>query len=155
MVAGPKWPRPSVRQEHKARGRRGRSRRKLRRERERKRQWEEWRRETLEKEEAERANILQSHLDSQKVRMIKEGSMEVGGSRKSPAVTSATSAASVAPVQAMTLGDIVPSGTVRQKAALRQKITQRMQTEVSEFEAERRKAANKVKKRIEAQVIQD
>merc|ERR1719219_462078 len=83
--------------------------------------------------------------------MIKEGSMEVGGSRKSPAVTSATSAASVAPVQAMTLGDIVPSGTVRQKAALRQKITQRMQTEVSEFEAERRKAANKVKKRIEAQ----
>ena len=106
-----------------------------------------------DKEEKERANILQSHLDSQKVRMIKESpsSEVVRGSSKSPAVTSGTS---VAPVQALTLGDIVPNGR-RHKAAPRQSIGQRSQrqTEVSEFEAERRKAAIEVKKRIAAQVI--
>ena len=121
--------------------------------RQRTRQYEEWRRELKDKEEKERANILQSHLDSQKVRMIKESpsSEVVRGSNKSPAVTSGTS---VAPVQALTLGDIVPNGR-RHKAAPRQSIGQRSQrqTEVSEFEAERRKAAIEVKKRIAAQVI--
>ena len=108
---------------------------------ERERQREDWRREMREKEERERANIVRSHLDGQKVRMI-----------KSPAVTSATS---VAPVQALRLGDIAPSSGRRQKAAPGQKITPRSQrqAEVSEFEAERRKAATEMKRRIDDQVI--
>ena len=113
------------------------------------RQWEEWRQEMREKEEKARKNILQSHLDSQKLRMVKEGSSSgvLRGPSKSPEMTSAISGA---PVQGLTLGDLVPAER-RPKAALRQKRSQR-QTELSEFEAERRRAERQVKQRIEAQV---
>ena len=115
------------------------------RERERKGKWEEWRREMREKEERERENIVKSHRDSQKLKVIKGGSVS-----QSPAVTSVSS---VAPVQALTLGEIVPTGR-RHQAALGQKITQRSRrhTEVSESDAERKRAALEVKRRIAAQV---
>ena len=105
---------------------------------------------TREKEEKARGNMVQSHLDSQKLRMVPEGSSSkvVRGPSKSPAAVT-----SVAPIQGLTFGDLVPAGR-RPKATRGQKITQRSlrQTEVSEFEAERRRAAIELKQRIEAQV---
>ena len=75
----------------------------------------------------ERGNILQSQLDSQNLRMIKEGSSsEVGGSSQSLEVTSVAS-----------------------EAPERRPKTQR---KVSEFEAERRRAVFELKQRIKAQV---
>ena len=91
---------------------------------------EEWRREMGEKEERERKNILLSHLDSQKLRMIRKDSNSnvvgegEGGPSRSPAP--------------LTLGDILP--------------TERRQRKVSDFEAERRKAVLELKQRIKDQV---
>ena len=89
---------------------------------------EEWRREMGEKEERERKNILLSHLDSQKLRMIRKDSnsnvVGGGGPSRSPAP--------------LTLGDILP--------------TERRQRKVSDFEAERRRAVLELKQRIKDQV---